>query len=158
MASGFSAPQNSALDWLKRNHAALSADHMTIWNLHEPSWREYKSSAWYMDRLAREGFEVERGTAGMPTAFRARWSNGAGPTFAGYAEYDAVPGQSQAPEPRRKPRDGTSFRAAGHTDPSAAGVNVSRVAGVGYLGQKRFLGRTLGTVYGVLGCGPFTML
>ena len=120
MASEFSAPQNTALDFLKRNHAALSADHMTIWNLHEPSWREYKSSAWYMDRLAREGFEVERGTAGMPTAFRARWSNGAGPTFAGYAEYDAVPGQSQAPEPRRKPRDGTSFRTAGHTDPHSA--------------------------------------
>ena len=70
MASGFSAAQNTALDWLKRNHATLSADHMTIWNLHEPSWREYKSSVWYMDRLAREGFEVERGTAGMPTAFR----------------------------------------------------------------------------------------
>jgi len=120
MTCGFSAPQNTALDWLKRNHAALSADHMTIWNFHEPSWREYKSSAWYMDRLAREGFEVERGTAGMPTAFRARWSNGVGPTLAGYAEYDAVPGQSQAPEPQRKPRDGTSFRAAGHTDPHSA--------------------------------------
>ena len=120
MASGFSAAQNTALDWLKRNHAALSADHMTIWNFHEPSWREYKSSSWYMDRLKREGFEVERGTAGMPTAFRARWSNGQGPTLAGYAEYDAVPGQSQAPEPRRKPRDGTSFRAAGHTDPHSA--------------------------------------
>ena len=120
MASEFSAPQNVALDWLKRNHAALSADHMTIWNLHEPSWREYKSSTWYMDRLAREGFEVERGTAGMPTAFRARWSNGAGAALAGYAEYDAVPGQSQAPEPQRKPRDGTSFRAAGHTDPHSA--------------------------------------
>jgi aminobenzoyl-glutamate utilization protein B len=120
MAGGFSAPQNTALDWLKRNHAALSADHMTIWNFHEPSWREYKSSNWYMDRLKREGFDVERGTAGMPTAFRARWSNGQGPTLAGYAEYDAVPGQSQAPEPRRKPRDGTSFRAAGHTDPHSA--------------------------------------
>ena len=82
MAGGFSAAQNTALDWLERNHAALSADHMTIWNLHEPSWREYKSSAWYMDRLEREGFKVERGTAGMPTAFRARWSNGGGPTLA----------------------------------------------------------------------------
>src|SRR5436190_7104329 len=118
--SDWSPAQASALGWLDANHAALSADHMTIWNFHEPSWREYKSSAWYMDRLEREGFDVERGTAGMPTAFRARWSNGEGPKLAGYAEYDAVPGQSQAPEPRRKPRDGTSFRAAGHTDPHSA--------------------------------------
>ena len=66
---------------------------MTIWDFHEPSWREYKSSAWYMDRLRREGFAVEQGTAGMPTAFCARWSNGPGPVLAGYAEYDAVPGQ-----------------------------------------------------------------
>ena len=58
--------------------------------------------------------------APVNAAFRARWSNGAGPTLAGYAEYDAVPGQSQAPEPQRKPRDGTSFRAAGHTDPHSA--------------------------------------
>ncbi len=112
--------QKSALRWLDGNLATLSVDHLTIWNFHEPSWREYKSSAWYMDRLEREGFAVERGTAGMPTAFRARWSNGAGPTLAGYAEYDAVPGQSQEPVPYRKPREGVSPRAAGHTDPHSA--------------------------------------
>ena len=120
MASEWTPAQVSALAWLDRNRTALSADHMTIWNFHEPSWREYKSSAWYMDRLEREGFSVERGTAGMPTAFRARWSNGPGPVLAGYAEYDAVPGQSQAPVPHRKPRDGTTALAAGHTDPHSA--------------------------------------
>ena len=119
-ASDWSAAQASALAWLEANLAALSADHMTLWDFHEPSWREYKSSAWYMDRLEREGFAVERGTAGMPTAFRARWSNGAGPVLAGYAEYDAVPGQSQEPVPYRKPREGMSPRAAGHTDPHSA--------------------------------------
>ncbi len=66
---------------------------MTIWNLHEPSWREYKSAAWYVDRLKAEGFEVEAGSGGMPTAFAAEWSNGDGPTIGGYAEYDAVPGR-----------------------------------------------------------------
>ena len=119
-ASDWSAAQASALAWLEANLAALSADHMTLWDFHEPSWREYKSSAWYMDRLEREGFAVERGTAGMPTAFRARWSNGAGPVLAGYAEYDAVPGQSQEPVPYRKPREGMSPHAAGHTDPHSA--------------------------------------
>lgn len=119
-ATDWKPAQASALAFLDANLAALSADHMTIWDFHEPSWREYKSSAWYMDRLEREGFTVERGTAGMPTAFRARWSNGKGPAIAGYAEYDAVPGQSQAPVPYRKPREGVSPRAAGHTDPHSA--------------------------------------
>ena len=117
MAIRFSAPQNTALDWLNRNHAALSADHMTIWNLHEPSWREYKSSAWYMDRLVREGFEVERGTAGMP-AFRARWSNGTGPTLAGYPNQTQCPGRATRAAAKTARRD--KFRAAGHTDPHSA--------------------------------------
>ena len=130
----WSDAQAEALDWLKTNHEALSQDHMTIWNFHEPSWREYKSSAWYMDRLEAEGFTVERGTGGMPTAFRATWSNGEGPVLGGYAEYDAVPGQSQAPVPRRQPREGTSKHAAGHTDPhSALGIG----AFAGFLAAKR---------------------
>src|SRR5450631_3032017 len=100
--SGFTSAQVTALDWLAAHRAALSSDHLTIWHFHEPSWREYKSCQWYVDRLRREGFDVEPGTAGMPTAFRARWSNGPGPTLASYAEYDAVPGQSQAPVAYRK--------------------------------------------------------
>lgn len=126
--------QAEALAWLKANHAALSKDHMTIWDMHEPSWREYRSSAWYMDRLEAEGFSVERGTAGMPTAFRATWSNGPGPRIAGYAEYDAVPGQSQEAVPFRKPREGVSKHAAGHTDPHSA-LGIGSFAG--FLAAKR---------------------
>lgn len=137
-ASGWSLAQASALAWLEENGSALSADHMTIWDFQEPSWREYKSSAWYMDRLEREGFDVERGTAGMPTAFRARWSNGDGPALAGYAEYDAVPGQSQAPVPYRRPRDGVSPRAAGHTDPHSA-LGIGSFAG--FLAAKHAMQR-----------------
>ncbi|PZP09135.1 MAG: peptidase M20, partial [Sphingomonas hengshuiensis] len=126
--SHWSAAQENALAFLADCHEAFSADHMTIWNLHEPSWREYKSSSWYMDRLEAEGFTVERGTASMPTAFRARWSNGEGPVIAGYAEYDAVPGQAQAPVPYRAPRSGESPRAAGHTDPHSA-LGIGSLAG-----------------------------
>lgn len=126
--ASWTAAQQSALSYLEDNHAAFSQDHMTIWNFHEPSWREYRSSRWYADRLEAEGFTVERETAGMPTAFRARWSNGAGPVIAGYAEYDAVPGQSQAPVPYRAPRPGVSPRAAGHTDPHSA-LGIGSFAG-----------------------------
>jgi amidohydrolase len=41
--------------------------------------------------LEAEGFLVERGLAGMPTAFRASWGSGR-PAIAFLAEYDALPG------------------------------------------------------------------
>lgn len=137
-AAPWSAMQLDALDWLAANQSSLSQDHLTIWNFHEPSWREYRSSAWYAERLTREGFEVERGTAGMPTAFRARWRNGSGPVLAGYAEYDAVPGQSQEAVPYRKPREGVSPRAAGHTDPHSA-LGIGSFAG--FLAAKHAMER-----------------
>ena len=145
MSDEFSAPQRTALDWLREQRAALSADHLTIWNFHEPSWREYKSSQWYVDRLRREGFDVEQGSAGMPTAFCARWRNGDGPTIGGYAEYDAVPGQSQAAVPRRQPREGVSRHAAGHTDPhSALGIgSFSGFLALKHAMQRHDIGGTL---------------
>ncbi len=145
MSDAFSPGQGTALAWLADRRSALSADHLTIWNLHEPAWREYKSSQWYVDRLRGEGFEVEQGSAGMPTAFCARWSNGAGPTLAGYAEYDAVPGQSQAPVPRREPRAGVSRHAAGHTDPhSALGIGaLSGFLAAKHAMQRHGIGGTL---------------
>ena len=67
----------------------------TIFDFGETAWREYQSAAWYVDRLKREGFSVEEGSGGMPTAFCAHWTNGPGPTVGMYAEYDAVPGNCQ---------------------------------------------------------------
>ena len=108
--SDWTLAQREALQWLAENRRALSADHQTIWNFHEPSWREYRSSRWYMDRLEREGFTVERGTAGMPTAFIAEYGSGA-PVIGILAEYDALPELSQQVAGARKPVDG---RTAGH--------------------------------------------
>ncbi len=91
-----------------------------IWDFGETAWREYKSCAYYVDLLRREGFEVEEGSGGMPTAFCATWSNGDGPTIGGYAEYDGIPGNCQAAEPRKTPRPGLGPHAGGHTDPHSA--------------------------------------
>ena len=55
----------------------------------------------------------------MPTAFRATFGKGK-PVLATYAEYDAVPGNSQDPIPFEKPRDSVHQYAAGHTDPHSA--------------------------------------
>ena len=112
--------KSTADAWVAGHRADLSEWNRTIWELAEPAWREYRSAAWYVERLRAEGFDVEAGSGGMPTAFSATWSNGAGPTVMAYAEYDAVPGNSQAAVTREAPRPGTSRFAAGHTDPHSA--------------------------------------
>ena len=115
--------------WVDRHIGELSDWNQIIWHYGETALREYKSAAWYVARLKDEGFDVEAGTGGMPTAFRATWSNGAtdnqGPRIAAYAEYDAVPGNCQAAATRKMPRAGLSPHAGGHTDPhSALGIGA----------------------------------
>ena len=121
--------EQHAFDWIDRNRQNLSDWHQIIWHLAEPAWREYKSSAWYVKKLREEGFEVEEGSGGMPTAFMATWRNGAGPTIGAYAEYDAVPGNCQAATTKPAPRGGLSRFAPGHTDPHSA-LGIGSLGGI----------------------------
>lgn len=126
--------KHSAQSWLHERRDDISRWHQTIWEFAEPAWREYQSAAWYVDALRAQGFEVEVGSGGMPTAFYASWTNevagqDAGPRILTYAEYDAVPGNCQAAAPKRRPRDGLSAHAAGHTDPHSA-VGIATLAGL----------------------------
>jgi amidohydrolase len=74
----------------------------------ELGYHEVKAAGWLTEFLAGHGFKVERGVAGVDTAFRATLETGAGPTIAIMCEYDALP-------------------AIGH----ACGHNVIATAGVG---------------------------
>ena len=123
-----SEAKRGVLAWVDDHMGELSQWHEILWNFAEPAFREYKSSAWYARCLRDAGFEVEEGSAGMPTAFVAVFRNGAGPTLATYAEYDAVPGNCQAAATTCKPRPGLSKYAPGHTDPHSA-LGVSALAG-----------------------------
>jgi len=73
-----------------------------IWSYAELGLEEYKSSKLLADTLEDAGFTVDRGVAGMPTAFVASWSWGTGqPTIGFLGEFDALPMLSQkagAPE------------------------------------------------------------
>lgn len=123
----------TAQAWIDENLGRLTEWHTHIWELAEPAWREYRSVAWYVERLTEEGFTVEAGSAGMPTAFSAEWSQGEGPTLLTYAEYDAVPGNSQAASTSEQPKEGLSRFAPGHTDPHSV-LGISTLAGL--LGTK----------------------
>jgi amidohydrolase len=62
----------------------------------ELRFEEHKASAWLSEFVVAKGHQVERGVAGMPTAFRARAGRGTGPRVAILAEYDALPGVGHA--------------------------------------------------------------
>jgi amidohydrolase len=57
----------------------------------ELGYQEVKAAAWLTEFLAAQGFKVERGLAGIETAFRATIETGEGPTIAILCEYDALP-------------------------------------------------------------------
>ena len=124
-----STAQQTALGAVAARMPELSEWCATIFDHAEPAWREYRSAAWYVDRLRAEGFTVEEGSGGMPTAFCAEWSNGVGPVIGMYAEYDAVPANCQRAAPSPGPREGLPLTAAGHTDPHSA-LGISALGGL----------------------------
>ena len=65
-----------------------------VWEFAELSLQEFKSAAAYCEALEKEGFDVERGTCNIETAFAASYGNGR-PYIGILAEYDALSGLSQ---------------------------------------------------------------
>jgi aminobenzoyl-glutamate utilization protein B len=65
-----------------------------VWAFAETALRETRSAGLLAEYAEKQGFRVERGIAGMPTAFVASYGEGA-PVIAVMGEYDALPGLSQ---------------------------------------------------------------
>jgi amidohydrolase len=62
----------------------------------ELGYQEVKAAGWLAEFLEAQGFKVERGVAGVDTAFLGTIDNGQGPTIAIMCEYDALPGIGHA--------------------------------------------------------------
>ncbi|MBA4012064.1 MAG: amidohydrolase [Phenylobacterium sp.] len=102
----------------KMNDAALK-----IWSYAELGYQETKSSALLQDQLKAAGFKVQAGVAGEPTGFVASFKNGSGPVIAILAEFDALPGLSQAAVPTKTPIAGQdNGHGCGHSLFGAASV------------------------------------
>ena len=65
-----------------------------IWDHPETAFGEFESAKLIADKLEVEGFTVERGVVGIPTAFTATYGSGK-PHFGILAEYDGLDGLSQ---------------------------------------------------------------
>lgn len=101
---------------------------MQIWGFAEVGFQETKSSALLQETLSKNGFTIEKGVAGMPTAFIASYGQGK-PVVAILGEFDALPGVAQEAVPQKKTIEGqVAGHACGHhlfgTASSAAAIAV----------------------------------
>ena len=116
-----------------------------IWNLAELGYKEGKSANLLQSMLKEEGFTIENGVAGIPTAFTATFGSGT-PVIGVLGEYDALPGFSQDAVPFKKELAGnTNGHACGHhlfgSASAAAAIAVKNwLKTTGRKGTIRFYG------------------
>ena len=122
---GITMSKERALDWIVENRSRLIEISDQIWDYAEVGLQELKSATLLADELEREGFAVERGVAGMPTAFVATWGSG-GPVIGIMGEYDALPGLSQKVTPAREPlEEGKPGHGCGHNIIGTSGLGAA---------------------------------
>ena len=68
--------KKTAVSWVDGNGGKLIGIAHSLWEYAEPGMLEYRSAKLLADTLEEEGFTVERGVAGMPTAFNPQAANG----------------------------------------------------------------------------------
>ena len=118
--------QLTALDQKQGEYSEIA---MTIWQYAEMGYQEAQSSALLQQTLAKEGFTIQKGVAGIPTAFVAEYNNG-GPVIGILGEYDALPGLSQKAVPYKESNGKRAGHACGHhlfgTASAAAAISVKK--------------------------------
>ncbi len=94
---GFNKNQQIAVDFLEscETKKVLAEINDAIWSYAELGLEEYNTANLLINYLQKEGFEIEEGVAGMPTAFVATFTNGPGPVIGVLGELDALPMLSQ---------------------------------------------------------------
>ncbi|MEW6547136.1 MAG: M20 family metallopeptidase [Bacillota bacterium] len=135
-----------AFRWVEDNRGRLVELSDRVWQFAELGLQEHRSAAVLAHALEAAGFRVQRGVAGMPTAFVATWGEGR-PAVGFLGEYDALPGVSQKVSPQREELvPGGAGHGCGHN-----------LLGVGALGavlalREEMAARGLGGTLRYFGC------
>lgn len=131
------ALKNEAAATIQTDYDAYKKIALNIWDFAELGYKENKSTALLQNALKENGFIVEAGVAGMPTAFVATYGNGS-PVIGILAEYDALPGISQDNSPSKTPIvNKSNGHACGHhlfgTGSVATGIAIKKLLEAGKL-------------------------
>lgn len=110
---------------VEKHESALIAISDSIWALAETAFEEHQSSRILADYAEKQGFTVERGVAGMPTAFVATYGSGS-PVISVLGEFDALPGISQKASPSKEAlQEGAAGHGCGHNLFGAASLGAA---------------------------------
>lgn len=130
---------------IENHESDLIAISDSIWELAETAFNERGSSRILADFAEKNGFNVERGVADIPTAFTAVYGSGS-PVISILGEFDALPGLSQKKSPEKDPLiPGGSGHGCGHnmfgTASLGAAIAIKELMQEGKIkGTIKFLG------------------
>src|SRR5512140_1331106 len=91
------------VEWIEANRDTFTDLSDSVLGFAELGYKEVQSSQLLIGALEKQGFTVQKGVAGIPTAFIGSYSKGQGSVVAVLGEFDALPGLSQDGVPYRKP-------------------------------------------------------
>lgn len=139
------ADKQLALAAVDRAGAELTALSDAIWDHPEVGYHESFAADAFCRFLTDKGFQVERGLAGIPTAFCGSYGSG-GPVIGLLGEFDALPGMSQKAGGLAEEAvcDGGAGHACGHNllgvGAMAAALAVKAYLDAGHPGTVKFFG------------------
>jgi aminobenzoyl-glutamate utilization protein B len=117
--------KEEAVSSVDKHRAELISLSDQIWSFAETALRETRSAKVLSDYAEKQGFRVERGVAGMSTAFIATYGEGR-PIIGILGEYDALPGLSQKASPvKEAAQPGGAGHGCGHNLFGAASLGAA---------------------------------
>ena len=128
---------------VQSNHKQSQVMVDKIFSFAELGFQEIESSKYLTGILEKNGFTIERGVSGIPTAWFATWKNGEGPVIALGSDVDNIPKASQYP--------GVAYHkpmvegAPGHGEGHNAGIplNITAALAVKQIMEREKIGGTL---------------
>src|SRR6266478_8627871 len=138
-AAGMKADLVGQIDAMKKQ-AQVMVD--SVFSFGELGFQEIETSRYLTSILEKEGFKIERGVAGIPTAFVATWGQGK-PVIALGSDIDDIPQASQKPGvPYHAPMiEGAPGHGEGHN--SGMPLNILAAMAVKKVMEREHLSGTL---------------
>ena len=113
-AQKMSNNKKAVIQSIEKHNEELIAISDSVWALPETAFNENGSSVILANYAEKNGFSVERGVSGMPTAFIATYGSGK-PVIGILGEFDALPGISQKAQPTKEAlNEGAAGHGCGH--------------------------------------------
>jgi aminobenzoyl-glutamate utilization protein B len=130
------------VDGVEKRRKLAQVMNDTVFSFGELAYQEFETSKYLTGLLEKNGFSVERGVAGIPTAWVARWGSGR-PVIALGSDIDCLPKASQKPGVAyREPLvEGAPGHGEGHN--SGQAVNIVAALAVKDLMEREKLSGTL---------------